>query len=86
METADATGGDPPFGVADDRVTTSVDVSAYVAQKRAALQSHRTQMGPEQFFMRLPEELFAEVFGRESFQRVAGPGDNPEADLFAALA
>ncbi|TME34985.1 MAG: GlcNAc-PI de-N-acetylase [Chloroflexi bacterium] len=86
VETADATGGDPPFGVADERVTTTVDVSAYVAQKRAALQSHRTQMGPEQFFMRLPEELFAEVFGRESFQRVAGPGDNPEADLFAALA
>ena len=79
-------GGDPPFGVSDERVTTTVDVSAYVGQKRAALESHRTQMGPNQFFMRIPQELFAEVFGRETFQRVAGPGDTPEADLFAGLA
>jgi mycothiol conjugate amidase Mca len=76
---------DPPFGVADERVTTSVDVSAYVGQKRAALEAHRTQMGPEQFFMRLPTELFAEVFGRETFQRVTGPGGTPESDLFAGL-
>jgi LmbE family N-acetylglucosaminyl deacetylase len=75
-----------PFGVADEAVTTTVDVSAYVLQKRAALAAHRTQMGPEQFFMRLPTDLFAEAFGRETFQRVAGPGDTPETDLFAGLA
>jgi mycothiol conjugate amidase Mca len=85
-EDAPATDTDPPFGVADERVTTVVDVSAYVGAKRAALESHRTQMGPEQFFMRLPAELFAEVFGRETFQRVVGPGETPEADLFSGLA
>ena len=72
----------PPFGVDDDRVTTTVDVSAYIAAKRAALQSHRTQMGPEQFFMKLPADLFTEAFGRETFQRVAGSGPTPETDLF----
>jgi mycothiol conjugate amidase Mca len=76
-----STDEEPPFGVADERVTTTVDVSAYVEAKRAALASHRTQMGPEQFFMRLP----AEVFGRETFERVAGPGQTPETDLFAGL-
>jgi mycothiol conjugate amidase Mca len=76
---------DEPWGVADELVTTIVDVSAYVAAKRAALESHRTQMGPEQFFMKLPPKLFAEAFGRETFQRVAGPGDTPETDLFAGL-
>jgi LmbE family N-acetylglucosaminyl deacetylase len=76
---------DPPFGVDDDKVTTTVDVSAYVAQKRASLESHRTQMGPEQFFMKLPPELFAEAFGRETFQRIAGQGPLPETDLFAGL-
>jgi N-acetyl-1-D-myo-inositol-2-amino-2-deoxy-alpha-D-glucopyranoside deacetylase len=76
---------DPPFGVEDDAVTTTIDVSAYVAQKRAALESHRTQMGPEQFFMKLPTELFAEIFGRETFQRVAGQGPLPETDLFAGI-
>jgi len=72
----------PPFGVDDDRVTTTVDVSAYISEKRAALESHRTQMGPEQFFMKLPPELFVEAFGRETFQRVAGSGPTPETDLF----
>src|SRR5919202_823228 len=76
---------EPPFGVADELVTTTVDVSAYVDRKREALASHRTQMGPEQFFMRLPPELFGEVFGRETFQRVVGPGETPETDLFAGL-
>ena len=84
-ESAESADEDPPFGVADERVTTSVDVSAYVGQKRAALEAHRTQMGPDQFFMRVPQDLFAEVFGRETFQRVSGPGSTPETDLFAAL-
>jgi N-acetyl-1-D-myo-inositol-2-amino-2-deoxy-alpha-D-glucopyranoside deacetylase len=82
---AAADGAEPPFGVADDKVTTIVDVSAYIAAKRAALESHRTQMGPEQFFMQLPPELFTEAFGRETFQRVAGSGPTPETDLFVDL-
>ena len=53
--------------------------------KREALIAHRTQMGPNQFFMRLPEELFSDVLGQETFQRVAGPGPTPERDLFAGL-
>jgi mycothiol conjugate amidase Mca len=84
-EEVETAGTDPPFGVADERVTTTVDVSAYVGAKRAALEAHRTQMGPEQFFMRLPQPLFAEVFGRETFERVVGPGETPETDLFSGL-
>jgi LmbE family N-acetylglucosaminyl deacetylase len=83
---AAAEGTDPPFGVADDEVTTTVDVSAHIAAKRAALESHRTQMGPEQFFMKLPPEFFAEAFGRETFKRVSGSGPTPENDLFGSLA
>jgi mycothiol conjugate amidase Mca len=76
----------PTFGVSDDRVTTTVDVSKYVDAKRRSLVAHRTQMGPDQFFMRLPPELFTEFFGRENFQRVSGPtGASPEVDLFAGL-
>jgi mycothiol conjugate amidase Mca len=77
---------EPAFGVSDDKVTTIVDVSAYIVAKRAALESHRTQMGPEQFFMQLPTELFKEAFGRETFQRVAGSGSTPETDLFDGVA
>jgi mycothiol conjugate amidase Mca len=77
---------DMPFGVADERVTTFIDVSAYIGAKRASLLAHRTQMGPEQFFVRMPESIFGEVFGRETFQRVEGSGPVPEDDLFAGLA
>jgi N-acetyl-1-D-myo-inositol-2-amino-2-deoxy-alpha-D-glucopyranoside deacetylase len=76
---------DTPFAVADERVTTEIDVSRFVEAKRNALIAHRTQMGPNEFFMRLPESLFSDVFGRETFQRVAGPGPTPEDDLFAGL-
>jgi N-acetyl-1-D-myo-inositol-2-amino-2-deoxy-alpha-D-glucopyranoside deacetylase len=74
------------MGVEDDRVTTTIDVSAYVATKRAALEAHATQMGPDEFFMKLPQELFAEAFGRETFQRMAGPGPSSETDLFEGIA
>jgi len=75
------------FGVADERVTTRVDVRAYADHKRRALEAHRTQMGPEQFFMRLPPEVFVDVFAHEFFQRIEGPtaGPAPETDLFAGL-
>src|SRR5207249_5861285 len=53
-----AEGLDPPFGVADERVTTTLDVSGYVGAKRESLEAHATQMGPEQFIMRLPRPLF----------------------------
>lgn len=76
---------DAPFGVPDERVTTFIDVADYVGTKRASLLAHRTQMGPGEFFVRIPEDVFADVFGRETFQRVTGPGPTPEDDLFAAL-
>ena len=92
MERLKAAGIAPPwdpeeseFGVTDDRITTLVDVSAYVTQKRQALEAHRTQMGENMFFMRLPPDLFAEAFGRETFQRVRGPGGSAESDLFEGL-
>jgi N-acetyl-1-D-myo-inositol-2-amino-2-deoxy-alpha-D-glucopyranoside deacetylase len=74
------------MGVPDEVVTTVVDASAYVDQKRAALEAHRTQMGQDQFFMRLPRELFADALSRETFQRVAGPGPERETDLFEGVA
>jgi N-acetyl-1-D-myo-inositol-2-amino-2-deoxy-alpha-D-glucopyranoside deacetylase len=73
------------MGVDDDQVTTTIDVLAYVDTKRAALEAHRTQMGPDQFFMKLPRELFTEAFARETFRRMAGPGPSTETDLFEGL-
>ena len=75
------------FTVPDDEITTRVDVEAYVAQKRAALQAHRTQIGAEHFTQLLPEDLAREMLGTESFTRVRSlvPAALPEDDLFAGL-
>jgi hypothetical protein len=51
----------------------------------SSLAAHRTQMGAESFFMKLPPEMFADVFGRETFERIEGPGETPETDLFSGL-
>jgi LmbE family N-acetylglucosaminyl deacetylase len=67
-------------------ITTTVDVSSYVGRKREALAAHASQIS-ESFFAKLPERVFAEAFGRESFIRVhdATGSATPETDLFAGL-
>ncbi len=86
-ESEEGGAAEPTFGVSDERVTTLVDVREYIDTKRSALAAHATQMGQEQFFMRLPPPLFKEIFGRETFQRMSGPTGNttPEDDLFSGL-
>jgi mycothiol conjugate amidase Mca len=75
------------WGTPDELVTTVVDVSKHVDQKRRALFAHATQMGPEVFFAKLPEPLFNQLFARESFQLVHArvPATPPETDLFNGL-
>lgn len=80
-------GVEPEFGTPDERVTTYVDVSAQIERKRRALLAHATQMGPETFFMKIPEPIFNVIFGLETFQLVKSPVPVPgqEDDLFAGL-
>ncbi len=75
----------PPFGVDDDRITSTLDVSDYVQQKRESLVAHRTQMGENMFFMRLPAPIFGQLFSQEFFQLVRGPAEGAETDLFGGL-
>ena len=68
------------------QITTTVDISPFVALKRKALSSHASQI-EESFFNKLPDEAFSKMFGRESFIRafdVTG-APVPEDDLFAGL-
>jgi len=70
----------------EQRITTTIDVSDYVALKREALAAHASQIS-ESFFAKLPEHVFAEAFGRESFIKVHDSTGSvaPETDLFAGL-
>lgn len=77
------------IGVADDVVTTAVDVGAYVSVKRAALRAHASQMPPDQFLMRMSDTLAMRLWAYEHYSREAGPTaaapGTLESDLFSGL-
>lgn len=58
------------IGVPGAEITHRVDVRSRLAEKRAAMAAHASQIAESSFFLGLEPELFAEVFGREWFQRV----------------
>ncbi len=85
-------GEEPDFdpevmGTRDDRITTVIDVRKYLPQKLEALYSHESQISPDSFFRRIPEEWKEEAFGFEHFVCVNGCGqsDGKEEDFFEGL-
>lgn len=71
-------------------VTHAIDVSAYFDQKQAATHAHKTQFGPDSFFVKVPADMLAKTMGQEHFIQVhPEPADNigetPIDDLFAGL-
>ena len=75
-------------GWPDKEVHVTLDVSATIEAKWTALNCHRTQFGPDNFFRRLPEEVVKELMSREHFA-LAWPKPRPGLrlpELFAELA
>jgi LmbE family N-acetylglucosaminyl deacetylase len=70
----------------EQRITTNVDIRPVLERKRAALMSHASQIR-DSWFSKIPPDVGAEVFGRESFiraqDRTGAPV--PETDLFAGV-
>jgi LmbE family N-acetylglucosaminyl deacetylase len=62
--------GADTMGEPSERITTEIDVSAHVGVKREAMRAHASQITEESFFLAMPEDLFAEVWGQEWFIRV----------------
>jgi len=64
-----------PLGTPEDEITWEVDVSAYLPQKRAALEAHRSQASDIEQFLGMTPEIFARSFGHEHYIEpgVGGP-------------
>ena len=80
--------GEESFGSPADVITHEIDVTAFVGQKRDALTAHASQVGPESFFLSIPDEAFVENFGRECFidpSEPRAPGAPRHTDLFEGL-
>jgi len=78
------------FPQGEDRFTTFIDVGPWLTRRRAALLAHRTQVDPEGFWMRLPDDVIRDVFPWDEFalaQSLVGrPADgDSEDDLFAGV-
>jgi len=74
------------FGMPDAEITHAIDVSAVIDRKRAAIAAHASQIGPESFFLAMPDEQFAMAFGTEWFVDPGSPrrGWTQRTDLLLA--
>jgi LmbE family N-acetylglucosaminyl deacetylase len=71
---------------AEQRITTTIDIRPVLARKRDALLAHASQI-QDSWISKLPPDIAAEAFGRESFIRASDSTGSalPEDDLFAGL-
>lgn len=72
----------------DERITTTLDVTAYVPAKLAALRAHATQLavaGGDVPYFALTNELAQPILARDSFVLAHGPADGAADDLFGGL-
>ncbi len=75
------------FGVPRAEIRYSINIANEIPAKRAALRAHRSQVSEEDFFLSVPDEVFAAIFGSEFFA-ITGDGDvggPTEVDLLPGL-
>jgi LmbE family N-acetylglucosaminyl deacetylase len=85
----------PPEGTTDgletmgepaSRLTTEVDVKAWIEAKREAMRAHASQIGETSFFLAMPDDVFSTVWGQEWYIRVRPePESSPEQPLERGL-
>jgi len=77
--------GDPEgferFGVPESAITTTVDVSAHLDRKRAAMAAHASQISETSFFLAMPPDRFAMAWGTEWYIHRGVPPGTDEDDL-----
>jgi LmbE family N-acetylglucosaminyl deacetylase len=66
------------FGRPESAITHRIDVQAHLAQKRASMAAHASQIPADSFFLQMPEEAFAAIFGLEWFIR---HGSDPSGEM-----
>jgi LmbE family N-acetylglucosaminyl deacetylase len=68
------------MGVESARITTAVDVGAYIEQKRRAMRAHASQIAETSWFLAMPDETFRAVWGTEWYIRVGAASGRPLED------
>jgi LmbE family N-acetylglucosaminyl deacetylase len=73
------------FGVADEAITTIVDVGDFLDRKRAAIAAHASQVQDTGLFLAMPPEAFRAAMGTEFFIRWGVPAGHRDHDVFAGV-
>ncbi|HYO86928.1 MAG TPA: PIG-L family deacetylase [Dermatophilaceae bacterium] len=61
------------LGTPEADIHWEVDVTEYLPRRRAALECHASQVTDVGFFLSMPEEAFAQAFGREYYREPGCP-------------
>lgn len=61
------------FGTTEEAIAFGLDVAAHAELKRAAMRAHRSQIGPDDFFLALNDDIFVAAFGVEWFNLPGQP-------------
>lgn len=66
-------GPDTNFGSPESEITTAVDCSHFLDQKRLSMAAHASQIGADHFMLSMPPEAFALAMGTEWFIERGAP-------------
>jgi LmbE family N-acetylglucosaminyl deacetylase len=79
-------GEDSTFGASEDEITHGIDVRDALAEKRASMAAHGSQIAETSFFLTMPAEAFEASFGWEWYiDRSREPGGEKIADILDGL-
>ena len=76
-------------GVPPEEIHLELDVDDHLEAKMACILCHRTQVGPDWPYHRVPREVSASILGREYYIRAfppVQPGETVPPDFFSGLA
>lgn len=75
------------FGTASVDIAYELDVRRAVQQKKSSIMAHRSQVGPDSFFLTMPDEAFEAAFGFEWFNipGTTGTGGPDSVDVLPGL-
>ena len=72
----DAQGRDT-MGEPASRITTEIDVTPWIEQKRQAMRAHASQISESSFFLAMPDPVYRKVWGREWYIRIRPAAEPP---------
>jgi LmbE family N-acetylglucosaminyl deacetylase len=69
------------IGLPEELLTTAVDVSSHLEEKRRAMAAHASQIAENSFFLSMPPAAFAAAFGTEWYRLRGAPPGIHEHDI-----